>query len=208
MRKPRKSDRPKCGATTRKPGKPPCENVAGQGTDHVGWGHCSLHGGSTPDGKRYALRLQSDAEASKASLALARKVEPIDALLHVVYAVSGRVNYFATKLAAMDEDDMLDTTPRGLELAAFARMHGLELDRLARVSKMALDAGVAERRQQMAERTAALIAAAAEDAFAELGEVATAAVRAKFARIFAARLSVLEVTADDDEPLLLPAVGR
>jgi hypothetical protein len=185
-----------CGARTRSGGT--CGKTRGWGTDHPGWGNCRYHGGSTPDGIKGAAREQANAEAG--GLAVGRKVEPIDALLHVVYSVAGRVEWLGRQVMALDADGMLVDSPRGRELAPYAHLHGLELDRLARVSKMALDAGVAERRVRMAERTAAIITAAAEDAFAELGEVATPEVRARFALAFAARLEVLEATADEDEP--------
>lgn len=36
----------------------PCRRPAGWGTDHAGFGHCKLHGGSNPSGKKYAAKLE------------------------------------------------------------------------------------------------------------------------------------------------------
>lgn len=41
-------DRPRCGAKKRDGSGDTCKRGAGQGTDHVGIGRCSLHGGNTP----------------------------------------------------------------------------------------------------------------------------------------------------------------
>jgi hypothetical protein len=184
-----------CGAATRQGGV--CKRPAGWGTSHTGTGSCKNHGGSTPSGTQAALREQSDRELAKHSLATGIRIEPLDALLHVVYATAGRVEWFRRKIEAAENAD--EPMIAASELHAAAKLHGSELIRLAQVSKMALDAGVAERRVQMAERTAALIGAAAEAAFAELGEAATPELRATFARAFASRLAVLESTGEDME---------
>jgi len=38
-----------------------CNHTAGWGTDHVGWGSCKLHGGSTRAGRAAALRQAGEA---------------------------------------------------------------------------------------------------------------------------------------------------
>lgn len=43
-----------CGSRKRLGGV--CRNTAGKGTDHVGFGHCWLHGGRSPGGTRMAQR--------------------------------------------------------------------------------------------------------------------------------------------------------
>lgn len=51
-KKPRKNT-PPCGAKARKGGR--CQKQAGWGTDHLGYGPCRLHGGSTPAHRKRAL---------------------------------------------------------------------------------------------------------------------------------------------------------
>lgn len=193
-----------CGARTKS--GTPCKRQRGWGTDHKGYGQCRRHGGNTPDGIKGAARERMEAEGG--NMAMGRRVEPIDALLHVVYATAGRVEWLGRQVAAIEAGDMLVDSPRGMELAAYAKFHGLELDRLARVSKMALDAGVAERRVQMAERTGALIGAAFEDALAEVGtDVLPAEIRALIVRRFVGSLAVIEQGVAADEVPGLPSAG-
>lgn len=45
-----RSTKTRCGARTRSAGTP-CKKRAGQGTDHLGAGKCSSHGGASPGGK-------------------------------------------------------------------------------------------------------------------------------------------------------------
>jgi hypothetical protein len=61
---------------------------------------------------------------------------------------------------------------------------------LSRVSKAAIDAGVAERQVRLAERTAELLALAAEEALAAIQ--LNAERRAEFVRVFAESLRRLE----------------
>jgi len=58
---------PKCGAVRK--GKT-CTQVAGWGTDHVGWGSCKLHGGSTRAGRAAALRMAGEAMTDQERQAL------------------------------------------------------------------------------------------------------------------------------------------
>lgn len=58
-----------CGSKTR--AGHPCSRPAGWGTDHVGHGKCKNHGGSSPNGKKFAERERVEAEVEKARRALA-----------------------------------------------------------------------------------------------------------------------------------------
>jgi hypothetical protein len=50
-----------CGARKRR-GPGACGRPAGAGTDHLGWGRCSWHGGAAPSGRTAAARQKVDAE--------------------------------------------------------------------------------------------------------------------------------------------------
>jgi hypothetical protein len=68
------------------------------------------------------------------------------------------------------------------------------------VSKAAVDAGVAERRQRLAERQADLLVTAITDALQEAyGDLATAERQTIFAQVLKSRLMQLE-SGDDDGP--------
>jgi hypothetical protein len=45
-----------CGATKRQGDKAPCRRPAGWGTEHVGFGTCKLHGGSTTASTKHAAK--------------------------------------------------------------------------------------------------------------------------------------------------------
>jgi hypothetical protein len=52
-----------CGGRTRSGTE--CRREAGWGTDHQGFGRCKLHGGSSPDGRKYAERQRAIANGSR-----------------------------------------------------------------------------------------------------------------------------------------------
>ncbi len=73
------------------------------------------------------------------------------------------------KVEDLRDEDLLTVGAHGTRVPhTWIRMEQEALDRLARVSKMALDGGVAERAVQFAERTGELLAAAFGDALSLL----------------------------------------
>jgi hypothetical protein len=170
-----------CGALTR--GGKHCERPAGWGTDHVGWGHCKLHGGSSRSGRMAAARLE--ALASMPPAGGESDVEPIDALLFCVRREAARGVWLRLRLELVDPDGSAISDPA----AAAAELHRLEAqatERLARFSKMALDAGVAERKVRLVARQAEALAHAFTTALDQ--------------HPMAARLSNQGVTPVDDVP--------
>jgi hypothetical protein len=159
-----KSTGRKCGAKTRSGGK--CSLAAGQGTDHIGSGRCKFHGGATPNGKKAA------AKEAALTMALELDMEPHDALLWCVRAAAGQVSFCSRRVAALTDDELLveHLRERIAEEGSFVERshhgglhacihaHQAALDRLARFSKMAVDAGVAERHVRIAERYGEVIA--------------------------------------------------
>lgn len=198
--KPRPNRR-RCGAKLRRKSAK-CQHEAGWGTDHPGYGRCKLHGGASPSGNAAAARLEAQ-QFMDAGESL-RQVEPIDAMLYTVQRGSAIAVYCRRRVATLEEGDRV----KDGDVNLWARLELEALDRLARYAKMALDAGVAERRVQMAERLGGMLAAAAEDALAVLGDVVTDAMRRKFVSAFASRLAVLEAHDDGgDDPPRLRAVA-
>lgn len=154
-----------CGAKTRQGGK--CKRPAGAGTDHLGHGHCKLHGGRSPAGIKYAAKLAA------AALGEELDVEPHEALLQCVHAAAGEVAFFTAKVRELEQDVVVvehervrtwtggesgggveTTTSTQAELNIWLRARQEALDRLAKFSKMALDAGVAERQVRIVEQWA------------------------------------------------------
>jgi hypothetical protein len=137
-----------CGAPRRKhndPGQGPCEQPAGYGTPHLGTGHCAQHGGNS---KRENAR---GAWVLAHEMARALNVTPWEALLGEVRRTAGTVAWLDRKVAeAPDDDALLSTAPPDPEAGTpggYRRWVDMRLEErrhLARVSKMAVDAGVAQ----------------------------------------------------------------
>lgn len=198
-----------CGANrTRTAGT--CGKPAGWGTDHVGFGQCRYHGGTTPNGRKFANR-QKALTFARGALGAEVGGTPLDALEQSVRLAAGIVDYYRHEIAdatvdaaSSDEADREAARRRIGELVGpYTEAVKLQKD----VAKAATDAGVAERRQVLAERAAALLGAAFEDALAEVAsDLLDAAARAAIVRVFAQRLAVLETL--EPEPLALPSGER
>jgi hypothetical protein len=152
--------KPKCGAKGKTTGNP-CRNPAGFKTDHVGAGRCHLHGGGTPDGKKYARRQMAAAAASAFGLPI--DVSPDEALTQELARCAGAVHYLAGHLRAIEPAERLAPAHAG-----FVALYDGERDRLVRVAKAALDAGVAERQVAAIERTAEAFARVLRRVLADL----------------------------------------
>lgn len=134
---------------------------AGWGTDHPGIGTCKLHGGCLPNHQIAAARRQA-----MVAFHHPRPVDPATALLECVQLAAGQVAYAGSQL------DRLETEGQaGLETnkALFWQTTQNEaIDRLARYSKMALDAGAAEKQVRIAERWGAELAEVVKAVFRDL----------------------------------------
>lgn len=184
-------DLPRCGAATSSGGR--CGQVAGWGTDHLGFGACKAHCGATPSGRQGAAFAM--ARAHVASLAQPQPIEPHEALDLALALTRAEVEYFTAKIEELQDQDAAGpvvsthTRPRNLgkdgedpsetitetrraapELHIWIRARAQAIDRLARYAKLAADAGVSERRVRVQER---------------LGEQVEAVLRASSAAVFA-----------------------
>jgi hypothetical protein len=179
--------RPLCGAKNHQ-GTGTCRNRAGFRTDHFGIGHCYLHGGSTKSHRIAAVK--AEAAATVARLGMEVSLDPADALAFSVRLASGDVEWLRARIA-----DVERTAPKAnLDVLAAALASANE--RLARISKLASDAHVEERRLQLdalvVDRLGAAVTAAIDDA--HLDEDAKARLDA------ALRLRLSELTDDDLRP--------
>lgn len=160
----------RCGAKARSTGKP-CTQPPVPGTTR-----CRFHGGAAPQVKAAAQRRAQMAAAQDAvaKLNLRREVDPHVALLDEVYRAAGVVAHLDEKVQSLPEQDLVwgvtelvektagefpgtDTT-YAAELNVWVKWWREERTHLAKVAKMALDAGVEERRVKLAESQGALLA--------------------------------------------------
>lgn len=150
-----------------------CDKPAGLGTSHPGVGRCRSHGGENQEGRM---------EASWAvAHAFARELDctPWEALLKAVRIAAGRVAFCEAKLATAFDDRQLEppsedngvagrTGEGGQNLHYWVKQAELWHDKLARVGKLAIDAGVAERLVRQLELEAELMLRAANMTLDEL----------------------------------------
>jgi hypothetical protein len=173
----------KCGAKTR--GGKPCQRPAGSGTGHVGTGRCKLHGGASPRAELSGAVHLARREATVMGSPL--DVEPHVAILECIRIAAGEVRYASEQIAALEPDDaagQVVTTierfggengggsetrhgPPALHIWIAARHQAM--DRLVDYSKVAINAGIEERRVKLAESQGALLAQAIRGILAELG---------------------------------------
>lgn len=158
-----------CGATRKHDGGT-CSRGAGWGTDHPGTGHCKFHGGRTPNGILFAARQ----EAQITGMHMALDIEPHEALIACLRISSGQLA-FATRqveeltikqMTIADEttvgktiftddgpvefEEVRKTTKADLHI--WIKVQQECMDRVAKYAKMAIDAGVEERRVRIAEK--------------------------------------------------------
>lgn len=138
---------PLCGA--RKRSGELCQSFAGLGTPHKGIGRCKFHGGNTPTHQRHAIKV----EARQRMAAYGAPIEshPIEALLWVMHATAGHASWLNGEVAR--QPDL-----KAHEALVLVELYGQERDRLARVAKACLDAGVDDRQVKLAERNADVLA--------------------------------------------------
>lgn len=167
-----------CGA--RKKNGKPCEAEAGKGTDHLGFGPCKHHGGMTPAHQKAAAKMMARHHAVVMGAPV--DIDPFAALLWTVRIAAGEVAYCNTMVATIMQSDAVarpvtikrrplsegkdgedphtyveEVTEHSPQLHLWIQTRRDALDRLAKFSKLAVDAGVAERQIQLAERYGEMI---------------------------------------------------
>ncbi|MFN2636891.1 MAG: hypothetical protein ABR585_07695 [Gemmatimonadaceae bacterium] len=147
-----------------------CHRPSGWGTDHAGLGKCKLHGGSTPTHKA-AAKVEL-ARRAVATYGLPREVDPAVALLEEVHRTAGHVAWLSEVVGAMDDGELVwgvveeiersggqlgsETTHRAAP-SIWLDLYRQERAHLARVSKDAIAAGIAERQVRLAESQGAIV---------------------------------------------------
>lgn len=167
-----------CPATTKRTGKP-CGNTAGFGTDHVGAGLCKYHGGNTPGGRTQGARLLAEQLVIREAGQLLDELKvtdkhPLVAILEALDQAGTMVAALRVLVAGLDltsdyevhynekgdphyrvtKPGLTGPLPTGAGAPnVLVVMYGDWLDRYAKLAKIALDAGIDERRTQIAEQT-------------------------------------------------------
>jgi hypothetical protein len=141
-----------CGAR-RKNGEK-CRNFAGQGTEHFGVGLCRNHLGNTKAHNKHAVKVKAQRESSKAQTQLLEQaisfgmildVEPVEALLMTLRMSYGHLAWLRFEITQIEDKASFDSR-------VLLRMFDDERERVARIAKTAIDAGVQERQLKLAEK--------------------------------------------------------
>lgn len=175
-----------CGAKTRAGGQ--CQRGAGWGTGHSGVGRCKLHGGSTPNHELAGAVMLARREAFVMGRPL--DVEPHEALLECIRIAAGEVQYASEQIARLEESEAVGPTvttrplkhEKGAESSVdrvyeegapavhiWIEVRHRAMDRLVNYSKIALAAGIEERRVKIAEQQGQLLVQVIRGVLADLG---------------------------------------
>lgn len=128
---------------------------------------CRMHGGTAKQVKAKAQKNVAEWKATRelGKMGCAVDVHPLDALLEMVCEAAGNVHYLRTRVEDLHLTEVNDLT--GVtEANALVKLYEQERDRLAKFSKMALDAGVDERQVRIAEAQGQQLAAVVRAAVA------------------------------------------
>lgn len=171
-------DKPKCGAQKRQgaPGET-CTFVAGWGTDHVGYGHCRLHGGNTRNqrvGARAAM-VETEARRVLATLDVTPVADPFAALSRLAgqvlawqEAISGIVNQLGDRVR-------YEGASGAEQLRAEITLYERAMDRTGQILGMIAKLNIEDRMARVTERQADALVSALEAALAAAGVTGTAA---------------------------------
>lgn len=117
----------------------PCLRGAGRGTMHEGVGMCSIHRGNYGRYRAQGAILTAMAYADEMN------VTPWEALLSQVRLLANQVHFLRMRVANSEGEFGVDAVKPGGEGWDWVILLEARGDRLAKVAKMAIDAGVAER---------------------------------------------------------------
>jgi hypothetical protein len=169
-----------------------CRAFAGQGTEHPGVGRCRFHLGNTKAHRKHAVKLKAEQEVQRArTFGQKIPVEPTEAMLSVLHLSAGQLAWLHDELAAQ-------TDKRSFDGQVLMRLWNDERDRVARISKAALDAGVAERQVKLAERYGETLAGVLRAIFYDPELALTAAQRNRLPDLLRRHLSA----ATENQPAL------
>lgn len=147
-----------CGVQKVKRDGKPCLRTKGYGTTHAGVGPCKYHLGNTRAHIVRAARFMAQAELTRLGQPIEK--DPQTALLELVWEAAGNVAFLRQEagklggalignISALSRDGL--AIPVSEESRAIVKLYGDWTDKLAKYSKAAIDAGIAERTVQLAE---------------------------------------------------------
>lgn len=160
-----KCGQPRSGKSSKGPGT--CQNDAGWGTDHPGTGPCKLHGGNNPTYLKHLSleRVRQDLRAaSERTYGTPVHLDPWQGMLQEVQRTAGHIQWLSDKIAAIGDVNEIEAlqqwTVMGIKPSFWLEQYQEERKHFARICKMAIDSGIAERQVALAEEQGKLLAMA------------------------------------------------
>lgn len=186
-------DSARCTAKSSRSGKR-CKKAKAHGTDV-----CATHGAGAPQVKAAGQRRREEAAARAAveTYGLPVEIDPHDALLQEVHRTAGHVAWLGNIVRDLERDDLVWGTTELAERSGsewgtahieksgpnvWLDLYQRERAHLVKVAKTAIDAGIDERRVQLAEQQGQLIVQVIRATLADLGVEVTPDVAAKVGR--------------------------
>jgi len=146
-----------------------CQLDAGRGTNHIGFGKCSLHGGNTPTLETNAAMYAGGEVIKKMTQGFGEappELDPHEALLQEVANSFGIVAFLRQRIDMYDlklGEQVLDPAKQQL-----IELYDKQRTMAVRTAKMAIDAGIAEQRVQLERAKGQLLVDVLKDVFAGL----------------------------------------
>lgn len=141
-----------------------CTLKAGWGTDHLGFGTCKWHGGTSEKHTKHAIKQKVASELAEFkteqiyTMGGEVDIDPTTALSQEVRRTAGCVHWIGERVRELHESEVTMMGPQGPIVNPWIKLYQEERDRLINVSKVALGAGIAERQVRLAEEQGRMIA--------------------------------------------------
>jgi hypothetical protein len=171
-------DKPKCGARKRQGAAgETCTFVAGWGTDHVGFGHCRLHGGNTRTQRTAARAEMVDVQARKvlATLEVDAVGDPFAALSRLAGQVLAWQEAISEIVNGLGDRIRYEGAAGSEQLRAEITLYERAMDRTGHVLGMIAKLNIEDRMARVTERQADALVSALEAALAAAGVTGAAA---------------------------------
>lgn len=161
---------PKCGGKLRAPREGTCGLPAGAGTDHVGYGRCSWHGGSSPNGSQSAHEQRIEAGARR--VLYQHDAPAVTNHLDALQRLAGRALALEETIGAIVNDlrsVRYESEGGGEQLRAEVAILERAMDRAGRLLVDIAKLNIEERLAKVTERQTDQVSAALGAVLAELG---------------------------------------
>lgn len=138
-----------------------CRKAPGHGTDHVGFGRCCYHGGSTASGQKAAAVKEAKARAKEFGNTEANRIDPADALRQELARTNNMLEWarnmcqqlINSQRGSEPATDIIDNS----QFVAYRTIMDQERDRLVRIARSSLESSIQDRKTALAEALASVV---------------------------------------------------